>query len=256
MPFPSFAGKHAHDAMFTARDFLEYLRRSGLLPDVAAPEAALLVYQPDLSKHLVGAKRPPDVHLFAPVHVVEREGGRIAVASGFGVGAPVAALVLEHLIAWGVQRFLSIGTAGGLQPGAATGDIVVCAGAIRDDGVSHHYAPADAPALPSAGLTARLAGELEARGISHRTGTTWTVDAPYRETVAEARHYQAQGVLTVEMEAAAVFTVGASRGVDVAAAFAVSDSLAEARWNPSFFEPALFAALARLDDAAVACALR
>ena len=35
-----------------------------------------------------------------------------------------------------------------------------------------------------------------------------TIDAPYRETVAEARRYRRQGVLTVEMEAAALFAVG------------------------------------------------
>jgi uridine phosphorylase len=57
--------------------------------------------------------------------------------------------------------------------------------------------------------------------------------------VAEARHYAAEGVAVVEMEAAALFTVGAVRGVEVASAFAISDSLADGEWVPQFGHPRL-----------------
>ncbi len=40
--------------------------------------------------------------------------------------------------------------------------------------------------------------------------------------------------MTVEMEAAALFAVAQYRGVDMAAAFVISDSLAELVWNPQF----------------------
>jgi uridine phosphorylase len=254
MPFPNFEGKHAHDPLFTAHDFLTYLRASNLLPDIDVPESAVLCYQPEAAHHLIGTRRPPDVRLFAPVHIITRGNGRSAVAGDFGIGAPVAALVMEHLIAWGVRRFFSIGFAGALQPEAAVGDIVVCSGAVRDEGVSHHYAPAERYARPSQGLSDALRAELTSRGLKHTTGETWTVDAPYRETVAEARHYQAEGVLSVEMEAAAVFTVARHHGVEAAAAFVISDSLAEEQCNPRFFDPGLQEALFRLADAAAACA--
>ena len=55
-----------------------------------------------------------------------------------------------------------------------------------------------------------------------------------RETVAEARHYQAEGVATVEMEASALFAVAAFRGVEMGAMFTVSDSLASLKWKPEF----------------------
>ncbi len=64
-----------------------------------------------------------------------------------------------------------------------------------------------------------------------------TIDAPYRETVAEARRYRRQGVLTVEMEAAALFAVGRYRKADVAALFSFSDTLSitgEVSWKPKF----------------------
>ena len=60
------------------------------------------------------------------------------------------------------------------------------------------------------------------------------MDTPYRETIAEVRQYQQEGVMTVEMEAAALFAVAQYRGVDMAAAFVISDSLAELVWNPQF----------------------
>jgi uridine phosphorylase len=50
------------------------------------------------------------------------------------------------------------------------------------------------------------------------------MDAPYRETVEEVRYYQGEGVLTAEMEAAALFAVAKARGVELACAFVISDS--------------------------------
>jgi purine-nucleoside phosphorylase len=70
--------------------------------------------------------------------------------------------------------------------------------------------------------------------------------------VAEARSYQAEGVVCVDMEAAALFTVGRYRGADVAAAFVVSDHLlAEDHWTHAFGTPTLRTASIRLLDAAL-----
>ena len=73
----------------------------------------------------------------------------VAVAGGFGIGAPAAATVLEELIALGAREFISTGTAGCLQPWCGFGEAVVCTGAIGEEGVSHHYAPAEKFAWPS-----------------------------------------------------------------------------------------------------------
>ena len=60
-------------------------------------------------------------------------------------------------------------------------------------------------------MTAVLGAALRGSGLAFRPGVSWTIDTPYRETVAEARHYQAEGVLCVEMEAAALFPVAEVR---------------------------------------------
>ena len=45
-------------------------------------------------------------------------------------------------MALGCRCFVSIGTAGSLQPDLAVGQLVVCERAVRDEGTSHHYVPA------------------------------------------------------------------------------------------------------------------
>ena len=70
--------------------------------------------------------------------------------------------------------------------------------------------------------------------VKYHVGTSWTTDAPYRETLAEIRKYQSEGVATVEMEAAALFAVAEYRKVDMGSFFTISDSLAELEWKPEF----------------------
>lgn len=72
---------------------------------------------------------------------------------------------------------------------------------------------------------------LEARGESFHIGPSWTTDAIYRETISEVEQYANEGILTVEMEASAVFAVAAHRGVSAGAMFVVSDYLGPADWE-------------------------
>src|SRR6185503_5038110 len=132
------------------------------------------------------------------------------------------------------------------QPDGRVGDLVMCDRAVRDEGVSHHYVPPARYSVPSAGLSAAYADALRAAGYPYRTGSTWTIDAPYRETVGELRHYRDEGVLTVEMEAAALFAVAELRGLEVASAFVLSDLLTEVEWTPEFGSPEIERGLDKL----------
>jgi uridine phosphorylase len=114
------------------------------------------------------------------------------------------------------------------------GEIVVCTGAVRDEGLSHHYLASEKFSYPSVALTQSLEAVLDRRGLSYRPGLSWTIDAVYRETVAEARSYQSEGIVTVEMEAAALFAVAVYRQVELASAFVVSDHLSEEGWRHAF----------------------
>ena len=251
MTFPNFAGKHASDSVVTPADFIAYLRERGANP--VAPEAVVMIYSTRLLKHVLETEECEAASLspVRPLHLLTRTDGRVGVVGGFGIGAPAAVVVLEELIAAGTKRVLSIGLAGALQRGMRPGDVTVCTKAVRDEGVSHHYVAAEPYAFPSDRLTDELRRALAAREIEFADGASWTIDAPYRETVAEARHYQDEDVLTVEMEASALFTVGACRGVDVASGFVISDSLAELVWEPQFHSDETNAAMVKVYEAAV-----
>lgn len=249
--YPNFAGKHAEEALFSAADFNAYLRQAGVLADGQAPPCAILCYQRSLYDYVLQAEelRTPSGQGL-PV-VLPSTGGRVGLVGQFGFGAPAATSTLEKLAALGTSAVVSIGTAGSLQRNLNPGDLVLCEAAIRDEGVSHHYLPPGRLAAASAGLSAALGTALAAAGLPFRAGVSWTIDTPYRETVAEARHYQAEGVLCVEMEAAALFAVAQVRGLQLASAFAISDSLADLVWVPRFREPEVQAGLVGLYKAAI-----
>jgi uridine phosphorylase len=131
----------------------------------------------------------------------------------------------------GANRLVLLTWGGSLQSDLNAGDIVVCDRAIRDEGTSHHYLPPAKTVQADGCLAGRLAEAIRARGGDCSLGTTWTTDAPYRETREEIALYQAEGVKTVEMESAGLFTIGQVRGVQTAAVVVVMDSLANFTWQ-------------------------
>jgi uridine phosphorylase len=279
-------------AVFDPADYVTSLGKRGLLPPGPPPDGTILCYQRSVIHHAEAvwqATRAPGG--FANLYLLPEE--RLAVTCGYGIGAPAAAATMEELIAFGCRRFVSIGIAGSLQADVGVGDLVLCTAAFCDEGTSPRYGDVDRYVRPSAQLSGRLrsalhevtaagrcsesAGEAEPRRQTEQTrhaghtrqaapatsfrrvlsGPTWTVDAAYRETVATARELQGEGVLTVEMEASALFTVAAYRGVEIAAAFSVSDSLSDLTWTPDFANPRIDEGLELLFAAArVALAAR
>jgi uridine phosphorylase len=249
--YPNFAGKHAGEALFTAADFTAYLRRVGALGDDPAPAGVVICYQRSLYDHVLRAEGLKSPRRGGLPLALPSTGGQVGLLGQFGIGAPAATAALEELAALGTSAVVSVGTAGSLQRDLKPGDLVLCEASIRDEGVSHHYLPPARLATAPAGMTAALGTAMEQSGLTFRAGVSWTIDAPYRETVAEARHYQAEGVLCVEMEAAALFAVAEVRGLQLASAFVISDSLADLVWAPRFHDPEVEAGLVGLYQAAL-----
>ena len=249
--YPNFAGKHAEEAMYTAADFIAYMRGVGAFAEGEAPAGAVLCYQRSLYDHVLRTEGVEPSRRGLPVSLPST-GGRVGLLGRFGIGAPAASTTLEELAALGTSAVVSVGTAGSLQRDLKPGDLVLCEAAIRDEGVSHHYLPPGRLATAPAEMTAALGAAMRQAGHQFRAGTSWTIDTPYRETIDEVRHYQAEGVLCVEMEAAALFAVAEVRGLQLASAFVISDSLAELVWSSHFRSPEVASALIELYQAAVA----
>jgi uridine phosphorylase len=83
--------------------------------------------------------------------------------------------------------------------------LVVCTGAIRDEGTSYHYLPPARLVEASPKVANLLETELKTLPIPVLSGVVWTTDAPYRETKRQISNYAKAGVLAVEMQAASLF---------------------------------------------------
>lgn len=149
------------------------------------------------------------------------------------LGAPYAVMVLEKLIALGARMILALGWCGSLQSQLVIGDLVLPTATVSTEGTSRHY-PLDGPPDPDPNLVRILRHLLEPLDDRWQEGTVWSTDGFYRETVDLVQHYQAQGVLGVDMEMAALFAVGRFRRVPMSGLLVVSDELASLHWNPGY----------------------
>jgi len=223
MPFPQFEGKEQLPAI---------VPRPAKTPNPLAPTAAVLCYPRWLFRELSHRNDATQYQWGhrGDVYCLGATANTVAVVGGLAVGAPSAVMLMEDLGAQGVRDFVIIGAAGGLQPTPAAGDVVLCDRALRDEGTSHHYLPPGRWARPDQALTDELHGQIS-NTLDLSRGSTWTTDAPYRETLEELRTYRAEGILTVEMEAAGLFAAAEVRGYSSAAAFVIADRLADTGWS-------------------------
>jgi uridine phosphorylase len=219
--------------IFTAADMLAQRWHTSRAPKIPPPHIVIICYQRDPIAALLKRYRAVKVDgFFGELHVLKVRNDSIGVEHPVGPGAPIVAATVEELIAFGVQRFISIGLAGSLQSDLRSGDIVICDCALRDEGTSYHYLPPARSVDANPTLAQQISAAFESRHIAHSSGTSWTTDAPYRETRRKVEAYRDEGVKTVEMEAAALFAVGQRLNVPTAAVFVIGDRLADLAWQP------------------------
>lgn len=167
-----------------------------------------------------------------PIYEFEVDGERILVTMA-NVGAPAAAALFEALIALGCTDFVAIGSSGGLVAELPPGTVVVPTAAIRDEGVSYHYAPASEFAHPYAAHQEHVAATYEAAGNTVTTGIAWTTDAFYRETTGKVAQRIEQGAVAVDMELASLATIAEFRNVRLGHALYLADTLHSDQWDPT-----------------------
>ena len=239
MSFPNYPDKQGKESVLQPGEMFAFRQRIGQIKKIAPPEGLIVCLQrglPERMRWQIPIERAG--RMMADLYLIKKSRGRVAVLTTLGEGSPMISSLAEELIAFGVKRIVSIVWGGALQTGLISGDIVVCDRAVRDEGTSHHYLPPGKFVHASPAMVDKLKKAIERRGRSCTIGTTWTTDAPYRETLEEVKQYQSEGILTVEMEIASLFAVAQIRNIQVVSAVAVGDSLAELHWKlPTNFEP-------------------
>jgi uridine phosphorylase len=154
-------------------------------------------------------------------------GGQTVGILGCAVGAPFAVLVAEELFATGCRLLVSLTSAGQITPAGKTPYFVIIERALRDEGTSYHYAPPSEYGEADPHLIAMAADALRKKGLRAVVGSSWTTDAPFRETAEAIEAARSKGVLAVEMEAAALYTFARAKGKQVLCLAHVTNTMAQ-----------------------------
>jgi purine-nucleoside phosphorylase len=158
--------------------------------------------------------------------------GKPVSVQGTGMGCPGATIVFEELIQLGAKELLRVGTCGGLQPHHALGDLIVALSAVPADATAMHLV-ADEPHCPTASWELIHGAVHVAKEIEQplHVGPIVSSDLFYNPDDGQYERWSKRGVLAVEMEAAALFTVGALRGIHTGCLLTVSDIVVEGEFT-------------------------
>jgi len=142
----------------------------------------------------------------------------------FKIGAPTAALIIEVLSVIDPQAVLFLGMCGGLHKSLQVGDFILPMAAIRDEGVSRHFLPPQVPSLPTFKIQKFISQKLVEDGYDYRTGVVHTTDYRFWEFNEEfKRSLYEERAIAIDMECAALFSVGFATKVPIGALLLVSD---------------------------------
>ncbi|MHA1169331.1 MAG: nucleoside phosphorylase [Candidatus Hodarchaeales archaeon] len=156
--------------------------------------------------------------------------GKILYCQGMP-GAPATVILLEGLIALGVEEIIFIGLAGSIQKSIRIGELVVADTALRYEGTSYHYFPSNYLPEPCPDLFEQFTDFLSSNNVNFHQGKVCSTDAPYRETVDFVKELKKQKALAIEMEISAVYSLSSYRNVHSLATVVISDQLVDDRWT-------------------------
>jgi len=226
---PLFARRdHAAPSIFRPENLLREARRQKGLS--SAPVAPVCILDPDgdIVEHVCRryAARP-SAH-WACYHTRmwewESDGIRYGII-GLAVGSSFSVMVAEQLFVSGCSLLVSLASAGQIADVAPPPYYILIERALRDEGTSYHYLPASRYVNANHALLKFAAKSIACTGRHVHRGTTWTTDAPFRETAETIEILRNEGILAVEMEAAALYAFAAARGLPVICLAHVSNQL-------------------------------
>jgi uridine phosphorylase len=218
----------SEESAFRPEGLLGAVRKLRGLDVHPVPPVCILEFDGDLTDALVADRSVTPFESWACFHTSMYDATVDGMRWGIvprTIGGPYAVLVAEQLWAAGAKLIVGLSSAGRVSSALPLPSLVVATSAIRDEGTSLHYLPPSRAAECPSPVTSTLAEELATTGWRVSTGTVWTTDAPYRETLTQLRHWAEEGVLAVEMQAASLFAFGSARHAEVALVAVVSNAV-------------------------------
>ena len=201
-------------SVFEPAALLREARRQKALPVADVPALCILDPDGDIVRRLRHSGEAKHSETWPCYHTELYEfalAGGTAGIIGCAVGAPFAVLIAEELFACGCRILISLTSAGQISPAGEPPYFVIIDRALRDEGTSYHYARPAAFAEADSRIVATAASAVTGAGLRAYIGPSWTTDAPFRETGAAVDAARAQGILAVEMEAAALYAFARER---------------------------------------------
>lgn len=201
--------KHYREpSVFRPENLLREARRQKHLLECPVPEVCVLDPDGDLVTYLKREGEAEKNECWACYHSdlynYKLNGTEIGLIPCV-VGASYAVLVAEQLFASGCKLLISVTSAGNIAENPTSKRFALITEAIRDEGTSYHYLPAEQPAVLSGSILQQIRSGSRDTDAPFFEAKSWTTDAPYRETQSAIDAMENREVVCVEMEASALY---------------------------------------------------
>jgi purine-nucleoside phosphorylase len=199
---------HAAPSVFRPENMLREARRQKELDSAVVPPVCVIDPDGDIVEHVRQKYAAKPCKNWACYHTRMWEwtvGGLRCGIVGHVVGGSFSVLVAEQMFASGCGLLVNVASAGQITDVGPPPYYILVERALRDEGTSYHYLPPSAYADADPTLIALAEHAFRGAGHMVHRGATWSTDAPFRETADAIAMRRRDGILAVEMEAAALY---------------------------------------------------
>ncbi|MFS0882642.1 purine-nucleoside phosphorylase [Metabacillus niabensis] len=153
------------------------------------------------------------------------KGEKISV-QGTGMGVPSISIYINELInSYGVQNLIRVGTCGAIQKDVRVRDVILAMSASTDSQMNRlTFGGVDYAPTANFDLLKRAYDTGVEKGLNLKVGNVFTADMFYNDN-AEHEKWAKYGILAIEMETAALYTIAAKFNCKALSVLTVSDHI-------------------------------
>lgn len=233
MNYSIFSNKYYNEpSVFLPENLLREARRQKNKQDCKVPEVCLLDPDGDLADYLLRKNWATKNDCWACYHsnlYTFRLGKKDIGIIPCIVGSSYAVLVAEQLFVSGCKLLISVTSAGIINQPDNRKRFSLITSSVRDEGTSYHYLPPEKAAVINQNLFEILNSVEENEDCPYFNGTSWTTDAPFRETAPAILEMKAKNITCVEMEAAALYALSEVKQYHIICFAHLTNSMAQTK---------------------------
>lgn len=153
------------------------------------------------------------------------KGKRVSV-QGTGMGVPSISIYIHELMNdYGVQNLIRVGTCGAIQKDVKVRDVILAMTSSTNSQMNRiNFGSVDYAPTASFDLLKKAYEAGTEKGLNLKVGNVFTSDVFYNEN-AELEKWAQYGILAIEMETTALYTLAAKFGRNALSVLTVSDHI-------------------------------